>query len=46
MKKTETLKARCVGNQETVLTIGMYSGSYWNTPNGNSHQIPDDAIAV
>ena len=38
--------AGCVGNQETVLTIGVYSGSYWNTPNGNSYQILDDAIAI
>lgn len=38
--------ARCVGEQETVLTIGVYSGSYWNTPNGNSYQILDDAIAL
>lgn len=36
--------AGCVGNQETVLTIGVYSGSYWNTPNGNSYQILDDVI--
>lgn len=34
------------GNQEKVLTIGVYSGSYWNTPNGNSYQILDDAIAM
>ncbi len=38
--------ARCVGNQETVLTIGVYSGSYWNTPNGNCYQILDEAIAL
>ena len=38
--------ARCIGNQETVLTIGVYSGSYWNTPNGNCYQILDDAIAM
>ncbi len=36
----------CIGNRETVLTIGVYSGSYWNTPNGNSYQILDEAIAV
>ena len=36
----------CAGNKETVLTIGVYSGSYWNTPNGNSYQILDDAIAL
>lgn len=34
------------GNKETVLTIGVYSGSYWNTPNGNCYQILDDAIAL
>jgi len=36
----------CFGKQETVLTIGVYSGSYWNTPNGNCYQILDDAIAL
>ena len=35
-----------VGQQETVLTIGVYSGSYWNTPNGNCYQILDEAIAL
>ena len=34
------------GKKETVLTIGVYSGSYWNTPNGNSYQILDEAIAM
>ena len=24
--------AGCFGSRETVLTIGVYSGSYWNTP--------------
>ena len=38
--------AKCVGDQETVLTIGVYSGSYWNTPNGNSYQVLDEAIAI
>ena len=33
-------------NQETVLTIGVYSGSYWNTPNGNCYQILDEAISL
>ena len=37
--------AGCMGNKETVLTIGVYSGSYWNTPNGNSYQILDEAIS-
>ena len=36
----------CSGKKETVLTIGVYSGSYWNTPNGNCYQILDDAIAM
>lgn len=36
----------CSANKETVLTIGVYSGSYWNTPNGNCYQILDDAIAM
>ena len=38
--------AGCFGDQETVLTIGVYSGSYWNTPNGNCYQILDDAIEM
>ena len=38
--------AWCAGNKETVLTIGVYSGSYWNTPNGNCYQILDEAIAL
>jgi len=38
--------AGCFGNKETVLTIGVYSGSYWNTPNGNCYQILDDAITL
>jgi len=36
----------CVGNKKTVLTVGVYSGSYWNTPNGNCYQILDEAIAL
>ena len=36
--------AGCAG-RETELTIGVYSGSYWNTPNGNCYQILDAAIA-
>ena len=36
----------CGENKETVLTIGVYSGSYWNTPNGNCYQILDDAISL
>ena len=38
--------AAYAGNQETVLTIGVYSGSYWNTPNGNCYEILDEAIAL
>ena len=38
--------AGCGGNKETVLTIGVYSGSYWNTPNGKCYQILDEAIAM
>ena len=34
------------GNRGTVLTIGVYSGSYWNTPNGNCYEILDEAIAI
>lgn len=32
------------GRGET-LTIGVYAGSYWNTPNGDCYAILDDAIA-
>ena len=38
--------AAYAGSRETVLTIGVYSGSYWNTPNGNCYQILDEAIAL
>ncbi len=38
--------ACCFGKQETVLTVGVYSGSYWNTPSGNCYQILDEAIAM
>jgi len=38
--------AAYAGSKETVLTIGVYSGSYWNTPNGNCYQILDEAIAL
>jgi len=34
------------GKKETVITIGVYSGSYWDTPNGNCYQILDEAIAL
>ena len=38
--------AGCAGAGETVLTIGVYSGSYWNTPNGNCYEILDEAISL
>ena len=38
--------AGCLDSGETVLTIGVYSGSYWNTPNGKCYQILDEAIAL
>lgn len=28
-----------------VLTIGVYAGSYWGTPNGDCYQVLDNAIA-
>ena len=37
-----TLKART----GTTLTVGVYAGSYWDTPNGDCYQILDDAIAL
>lgn len=36
----------CAGNGETVLTIGVYAGSYWDTPNGDCYQILDQAISL
>ena len=38
--------AGCMGSRETVITIGVYSGSYWNTPNGNCYQILDETISL
>ena len=38
--------AVCLAGQETVLTIGVYSGSYWNTPNGNCYEILDEVISL
>ena len=32
--------------REPVLTVGVYAGSYWQTPNGDCYQILDDAIAL
>ena len=30
---------------DTVLRVGVFSGSYWGTPNGSSYQVLDNAIA-
>nr|WP_325212223.1 extracellular solute-binding protein [uncultured Oscillibacter sp.] len=32
--------------REPVLTVGVYAGSYWQTPNGDCYQILDDAVAL
>ena len=32
--------------QETVLTIGVFSDSYWEVQNGYSYRILEDAIAL
>ena len=32
--------------RESVLTVGVYAGSYWQTPNGDCYQILDDAVAL
>lgn len=29
----------------STLTVGVYAGSYWGTPNGDCYQVLDDAIA-
>lgn len=39
------LLARLPAPGGTVLRLGVFSGSYWNTPNGSSYQVLDDAIA-
>ena len=40
---TAAVYVRC--SQRTItLTIGVYAGSYWETPNGNTYQILDNAI--
>lgn len=31
--------------QETVLTVGVVAGSYWDAPTGNCYAVIDDAIA-
>lgn len=41
-----SLRLFCAGDQERVLTVGIYAGSYWGTPNGDCYQILDDAIAL
>ena len=32
--------------REPVLCVGVYAGSYWQTPSGDCYQILDDAIAL
>lgn len=32
--------------KETVITIGVFSDSYWEVPNGYSYRILEDAIAI
>ena len=32
--------------EDIVLRIGVYAGSYWDTPNGDCYQVLDDAIAL
>lgn len=32
--------------RERALTVGVYAGSYWETPNGDCYQILDDAVAL
>ena len=34
----------CAPRGETVLKIGVYSGSYWETPNGDCYQLLDRVI--
>lgn len=36
----------CGGSGDTVITIGVYAGSYWDTPNGDCYQILDHAITL
>ena len=35
----------CWPREQTVLRLGVFSGSYWGTPNGSSYQVLDDAIS-
>lgn len=37
--------ALCWPRDQTVLRVGVFSGSYWGTPNGSSYQVLDDAIS-
>jgi len=31
--------------EDVTLTVGVFAGSYWGTPNGSSYQVLDNAIA-
>jgi len=31
-------------NKQNIITIGTFTGSYWNVPNGNSYKLLDNAI--
>lgn len=37
---------RLAAGRDPVLTVGVYAGSYWDTPNGDCYQILDDAITL
>lgn len=37
---------KLVGNQDKVITVGVFSDSYWEVPNGYSYRILEDAITV
>ena len=39
------LSCTACGQGQKVLTVGIYSGSYWGTPTGDSYQVLDNAIA-
>ena len=32
--------------REEILTVGVYAGSYWGTPNGDCYELLDSAIAL
>ncbi len=40
------VSAWMAAGRNPVLTVGVYAGSYWDTPNGDCYQILDDAIAL